>query len=163
MNKNLCIRRAIKRNRFGAQRDGRMGPNPSDQLRSPIKQGDRRLGPVDPAAARPVEESFRADIRRLERDRRRIVAAKFIPLTHSHGQTRARMEGLYRPAALSLFGRRNRLYDITLPVEAWDIRFIRPLHHRPVFYCASLRVCHFSVQFFFFIFKYKLQFLRAGI
>lgn len=135
-----------------------MGPNPSDQLRSPIKQGDRRLGPIDPAAARPVEESFRADIRRLERDRRRIVAAKFIPLTHSHGQTRARMEGLYRSTALSLFGRRNRLYDITLPVEARDIRFVRPLHLRPVSYCASFRVCHFSAQFFFSIFLFWFLF-----
>lgn len=104
MNKNLCIRRAIKRNRFGAQRDDRMGPNPSAQLRSPIKQRIVVWVPwtTPSPSSHPVEESFRADIRRLERDRLGIVAAKFIPLTHPHRQTQTRMEGLYRPAALFL-------------------------------------------------------------
>lgn len=81
----------------------------------------------------------------------------------------ARVEGLYRSAAIAdadadaataalfLSGQRNRLYDITLPVEAWDIRFIRSLHLlRPVFYRASIRICHLStllsISFFFFFF-----------
>lgn len=137
-----------------------MGPNPSDQLRSPIKQGGSSFGSHRPRRRPSCRRILsRADIRRLERDRRRIVAAKFIPLTHSHGQTRARMEGLYRSTALSLFGRRNRLYDITLPVEARDIRFIRPLHLRPcILLRFSFRVCHFSAQFFFSVFLFYFLF-----
>lgn len=37
MNKNLCIRRAIKRNRFGAERDSRMGPESISRSGSPDK------------------------------------------------------------------------------------------------------------------------------
>jgi len=54
--------------------------------------------------------------RRLERDRRRIVAAKFIPLIQPLTRARARLEGLFLPTPFSP-GRRNRLYDITLPAR----------------------------------------------
>lgn len=84
MNKNLCIRRAIKWNRFGAERDSRMGPNPSAS-RDPDKA--RIVVWVPGTAAQPAKDPL-ARIRRLERDRRRIVAAKFIPLTHPYEQTR---------------------------------------------------------------------------
>lgn len=116
MNKNLCIRRAIKRNRFGAERGAEWGRihQPGD----PDKAGDR-LGPTVLPAQSPCsrsrahlpprskegrkERSSRARIRRrFERDRR-IVAAKFIPLTHTHGQTRAQKGFTILPPSLPPF------------------------------------------------------------
>lgn len=92
MNKNLCIRKAIKRNRFGAEKRAAAEWGRIHQAAggSPIKRGSRRLDPEDPSSlslsSSPAEGSSACvccvSRRRLPRDRRRIVAAKFIPLTH---------------------------------------------------------------------------------
>ena len=62
---------------------------------------------------------------RLERDCR-IVATKFIPPTQPRIQTRPSWKGISGPATPPFF-HWNRLYDITPPREAWDIRFMRTL------------------------------------
>lgn len=107
MNKNLCIRRAIKRNRFGAERVAEWGR--IHQPRDPDKAEDR-LGPtVLPrhprarALPRRKEGSSRARIRRRFQRDRRIVAAKFIPLTHTHGQARAQKGFTVLPSPLQPF------------------------------------------------------------
>lgn len=145
MNKNLCIRRAIKWNRFGTERDSRIGPNPSAG-RDPDKARIVVWVSGTVAHRRRILSRESADWSGI------VVELLLRNLFHLHIRMskHAHVERLYHSAAtaaaaLFLSGQRNRLYDITLPVEARDIRFIRSLHLlRPVFYRALLRICHLS-------------------
>lgn len=147
MNKNLCIRRAIKRDRFGAEW-GRI-----HQPRDPDKAGIVWV----PRSSRTLSAHRREKEGILSRvsaaDLSGIVELLPRNLFHLHIRMgkHAPAEGLYRPAAIAaivaavaLHPERNRLYDITLPVEARDIRFMRPLHLR----LGSPRASHPSMPSF---------------
>lgn len=145
LNKNLCIRKAIKRNRFGA----RMGPNPSGSLDPPPSS----LLPSDKGgivwwvrACTEGRGGERCVCARVSRPIRAGIV-ELLPrnLFHLHVYTqkeggRGGGEGAYtwkrgggkgvrgpEPLPPSSFLHRNRLYDIT-PAggEARDIRFMRP-------------------------------------
>lgn len=141
MNKNLCIRRAIKRNRFGAERRAEWGRihQPGD----PDKAEDR-LGPTvlsrQPPAQRK-EGSSRARAYPPPISAGSSNCCREIYSTYTYARANARAEGLYRSAAVivvaALFSRRNRLYDITLSVEARDIRFMRARRCTSVLYPTS--------------------------
>lgn len=145
LNKNLCIRKAIKRNRFGA----RMGPNPSGSLDPPpssLLPSDKggivwwvractegRGGEGRGVCARVYPGRFEPGLSNCCREIYSTYTYTRIQGGRGGGEgaytwKRGGGKGVRGPEPPpSSFLHRNRLYDIT-PAggEARDIRFMRP-------------------------------------